>query len=148
MTEGIGNIVDRTDPTTESFWASAREGKLLIQRCRTCSRYQFYPRPFCLVCESDEIDEVPASGLGTVYSRTTVHLDAAPELGLRPPYLVAIVELDEGPRLLSNLTSDACRIGTRVQVSWRSRGEQPPVPVFGPLPGPLPGEPEAGQRSS
>jgi uncharacterized OB-fold protein len=133
VTEGGERIVDRSDPTTESFWSSAREGRLLIQRCRACRRYQFYPRPFCLVCDSEEIDEIPASGLGTVYSRTTVHLDAAPELGLKPPYIVAIVELDEGPRLLTNLTSDACRIGTRVQVVWRPRGGQPPVPVFGPL---------------
>lgn len=133
MTERSEQIIDWADPTTEYFWDSAREEKLVIQRCRACHRYQFYPRPFCLVCNSDEVEWAPASGLGTVYSRTTVRLDAAPELGLRPPYIVAIVELDEGPLFLTNLTSDACRIGARVQVLWRPRHGQPPVPVFGPL---------------
>jgi len=133
VTEHSEQIIDWANPTTEYFWDSAREEKLVIQLCTACHRYQFYPRPFCLACDNDEMEWAPASGLGTVYSRTTVHLNAAPELGLHPPYIVAIVELDEGPRFLTNLTSDSSHIGARVQVTWRPRQGQPPVPVFGPL---------------
>jgi uncharacterized OB-fold protein len=122
------------DPTTEPFWDAARDEQLVIQRCADCGKHQFYPRPFCLGCDSTEVTWVPASGFGTVYSTTRVHLDADPALGLPNPYDVAIVELAEGPRMLTNLT-DPCPIGGRVKVAWRDRGNQPPVPVFGPAPG-------------
>lgn len=126
--------MDWADPTTDYFWEAAREERLVIQQCKTCLRYQFYPRSFCLGCDSGQVEWVPASGLGTVYSRTTVHLNAGAELGLEAPYVVAIVELDEGPRLLTNLTGEPTPIGSRVQVAWRPRhGGQPPVPVFAPL---------------
>lgn len=124
---------DHADPTTRPFWEAAREERLLIQHCETCDRHQLYPRPFCVGCTSIEIEWVPASGSGTVWSTTRVHLPADPALGLPTPYDLAIVELDEGPRLLTNLTG-RCAIGDRVEVSWRPRGDQPPVPVFGPAP--------------
>jgi uncharacterized OB-fold protein len=68
-----------------------------------------------------------------VYSLTTIHLPAAVELGFTTPYVTAIVELDEGPRLLTNLTSGKSVIGSRVRVEWRAREGQGPVPVFGPV---------------
>lgn len=131
MTERSRQEADHADPTTEPFWAAARDEQLVIQRCAECGEHQFYPRPFCLGCDSAEVTWVPASGLGTVYSTTRVHLDADPALGLPNPYDVAIVELAEGPRLLTNLTAP-CAIGSQVRVAWRSRDNQPPVPVFGP----------------
>lgn len=132
MTELSEHIIDWADPTTEFFWNAAREQRLVIQQCAACHSYQFYPRPFCLSCDSDAIEWVSACGFGTVYSRTIVHLPAAPELGLTSPYVAAIVELDEGPRLLTNLVSETCTIGSRVHVLWRPRKGQAPAPVFGP----------------
>lgn len=131
MTERGERGADYADPTTEPFWNAAREERLVIQRCRACGEYQFYPRPFCLGCDSPEVEWIQACGSGTVYSATRVHLEADPSLGLPNPYDLAIVELDEGPRLLTNLT-EPCDIGTRVHVAWRPRPGQPPVPVFGP----------------
>lgn len=132
MTEANETIIDWADPTTDYFWNAAREHILAIQKCANCLLHQFYPRPFCLNCDSDQVEWVEASGVGTVYSRTVIHLPPAPGLGLTAPYVAAIVELEEGPRLLTNLTSEECAIGDRVQVEWRPREGQAPVPVFGP----------------
>lgn len=131
MTDRTDRVADFADPTTEPFWRAADREQLVIQRCRACGDHQFYPRPFCLACDSDQLEWVQARGSGTVYSATTVHLDADPSLGLPYPYQLAIVELDEGPRLLTNLT-EPCGIGARVHVRWRPRPDQPPVPVFQP----------------
>jgi hypothetical protein len=118
------------DPLTAPFWEAAARGVLVVQRCRVCGRHQFYPRPYCLACQSDEVAWVAASGRGTVYSMTTVHMEIAPEFP--PPYVVAIVELDEGPRLLTNIVGGPCRIGDRVRVTWRERDGAPPLPLFRP----------------
>jgi uncharacterized OB-fold protein len=130
VTEPANPVIDWADPTTEYFWESARAHRLVIQQCTRCLTHQFYPRPFCLACDSDDVTWVASSGRGTVYSRTTIHLPASPDLGFTGPYIAAIVELDEGPRLLTNLTSSDSVIGGRVQVAWRDREGQAPVPVF------------------
>jgi uncharacterized OB-fold protein len=117
------------DPTTAPFWAAAREHRLVIQRCEACGRHQFYPRPFCLECLSDRIEWVGASGRATIYSMTTVRVQIAPEF--EPPYRVAVVDLEEGPRLLTTIVGPDCRIGDPVQVDWRDRaGGLPPLVVF------------------
>ena len=71
---------------------------------------------------------MPAAGTGTIYSMTTVHMQIAPEF--EPPYAVAIVQLDEGPRLLTNVVGARSRIGDRVRITWKDREGLPPLPVF------------------
>lgn len=116
---------------TAPFWEAAARRELIIQRCRACGAHQFYPRPFCLACDATDLVWVAAAGTGTVYSMTTVHMQVSPEFV--PPYIVAIVQLDEGPRLMTNIVERACTIGDRVQVTWRERAGAPPLPVFRPL---------------
>jgi uncharacterized OB-fold protein len=116
------------DPLSEPFWAAARRRQLVLQRCADCSGFQFYPRPFCLACQSDSVEWVPARGTGRVYSLTEVHMAPAPEF--KPPYYVAVVELDEGPRLTTNLLGSNWQIGDGVQVAWRDRDGAPPLPLF------------------
>ncbi len=118
------------DPTTEPFWQACIEHRLLIQRCTACGAHQFYPRPLCLACECGSLEWVDAAGTGTIYSLTTVRIPVTEDL--KPPYLVALVDLDEGPRLLTNIEADSARIGDRVIVGWRNRDGLPPVPVFRP----------------
>ena len=117
------------DPMTAPFWAAARERRLLIQRCDACGAHQFYPRPLCLKCGVLGMRWVQVRGEGVVYSMTTVRVPVTPELV--PPYAVALVELDEGPRLLTNLVGEGLAIGDRVSVQWRERADLPPLPVFG-----------------
>ncbi len=117
------------DPITAPFWDAATREELLVQRCTACGHHQFYPRRFCLECSSEAVEWVRARGTGTVYSQTTVHVQIATEF--EPPYVAALVELDEGPRLLTNLEGP-CAIGDRVAVRWRERQGLPPLPVFTP----------------
>lgn len=119
------------DPTHRPFWDAATRRVLVIQRCADCGQHQFYARPFCIRCQSDAVSWSAVSGAGTVYSITTVRKQWVP--GFTPPYMVAVVELDEGPRLLTNIVNGEARIGTRVRVTWRDRSGLPPVPVFEPL---------------
>jgi len=132
-------VTDRTataeedfgDPMTAPFWRACRERRLVIQRCGACGHHQFYPRPHCLACEATALAWVAAGGGATIYSLTTVRVPVTPEL--TPPYLLAIVELDEGPRLLTNIEGEAATIGQRVGLRWRERGALPPLPVFAPF---------------
>jgi uncharacterized OB-fold protein len=116
------------DPITAPFWEAAGRRQLTIQRCNACSRHQFYPRPFCIECSSDDVEWVNAAGTGSVYSMTVVRIQISPEFS--PPYTVAVVELDEGPRMLTNIVGKAVKIGDRVRVAWRDRSDLPPLPVF------------------
>jgi uncharacterized OB-fold protein len=119
------------DTLTAPFWEAAGRHELILQRCGDCGHWQFYPRPFCLECQSDNVGWQPASGAGTVYSQTTVHIQIAPEFA--PPYIVAVVELDEGPRMTANIINGETAIGDRVRIAWKERDEAPPLPVFEPV---------------
>lgn len=123
--------IGAADPTTEPFWQACAEGRLIVQRCTACGAYQFYPRPFCLSCEGTTLGWVESRGTGTIYSLTTMRLPVDP--GLPPPYLLALVDLDEGPRLLTNIDAKTAAIGDRVRVAWRQREGLPPLPIFIPL---------------
>ena len=118
------------DPTTEPFWQACFQHRLLIQRCASCGTHQFYPRPFCLNCEATTMEWIESAGTGMVYSLTTVRIPVVDEL--KPPYILALVDLDEGPRLLTNIEGGDARIGDRVTLAWRSRDGLPPLPVFKP----------------
>ena len=121
---------DIADPVTEPFWQACLEHRLVIQRCKGCGAHQFYPRPFCLACESVSLEWVDAKGHGTIYSLTTVRVPVTEEL--TPPYLLALVDLDEGPRLLTNIEAANAAIGDKVDLAWRERNGMPPLPVFRP----------------
>lgn len=118
------------DPITAPFWEAAGRHELIIQHCPDCSSYQFYPRPFCLSCGSNKMEWVKAAGAGVIYSMTTVRIQIAPEF--TPPYIAAVIQLDEGPRLLTNIIGGECKIGDRVRLTWKARTDAPPLPVFEP----------------
>ena len=123
------------DPSTESWWAAAKDGRLLVKRCRTCGRAHFYPRPFCPHCWSAEVEWEEASGRGTVYTYSTVHVNDLPPFAEKVPYTVAIVELDEGPRLMTNLVDTdgvELRIGLAVEVTFVEQTDEFVLPMFRP----------------
>ena len=91
-------------PETQHFWDGTARGELLLQRCRTCDSTYFPPQPFCPSCASDDVEIVRATGRGFLYSYVITHR-AAP--GFEAPYAIAVVELEEGPRLLTNLVDVA-----------------------------------------
>ena len=116
------------DFETQPFWDGCKEGRFLLRHCNACGEHHFYPRPFCLNCEATTMEWVEAAGTGTIYSVTTVRIPVVDEL--KPPYFLALVDLDEGPRLLTNIDGDSARIGDRVTLAWRSRNGLPPLPIF------------------
>ena len=88
------------------FWTSAAGGRLLIQRCPACGARQFYPRPVCMTCGADpEWEE--ASGRGVVHTFTVIRQNGARPFRDELPYVVAMIELVEGPRMMGNVTGCA-----------------------------------------
>lgn len=118
------------DALSRPFWEAASRGVLAVQECQGCGHRQHYPRPLCLRCGVLELAWRDCSGLGTVHSLTTVRRQIRPEL--EPPYDVALIDLDEGPRLLAGLTEEpgATAMGDRVEVVWRERDGKPPLAMF------------------
>ena len=90
---------------TRPFWDGLREGALRIQRCEDCLQYVFYPRTMCHHCLSDRLVWVTASGQGTLYSFTIVRRAMNPAFQEDVPYVYAIVELEEGPRVTTNVVN-------------------------------------------
>src|SRR6266576_7354577 len=85
------------------FWEGCKQGKLLLQHCIECQQYQFYPRLYCMQCRSNELQCVEVSGHGIIYSYTIIHQNKSPEFVRDTPYNVAVVQLEEGPRMMSNI---------------------------------------------
>lgn len=124
-------------PVTKPFWDAAREQRLLLQHCDHCRRAVFYPRHRCPHCWSDALSWQEASGAGTVASHITVHRPAHPAFAEEAPYDVALIDLAEGPRMLSNVVDclpEEVYIGMPVAVRYRDQGDAT-VPVFYPLTG-------------
>ncbi|MBY4383808.1 hypothetical protein CH298_02365 [Rhodococcoides fascians] len=105
---------------TRTYWAAAEDGTLLIQQCGTCHTYQHYPARMCRTCWSEDIDWVKARGTGTVWTFTVVGIPGHPAWKAESPYILALVELDEGPRLMTNIVGSEpgdVRVGQRVALA-------------------------------
>jgi uncharacterized OB-fold protein len=106
------------NPETREFWAAAAQGRLLVKRCEDCQGLIWYPRAICPDCGSMRTQWLQVSGLGRVYSYTINHRGEGAYAGA-PPYVLAYVQLDEGPKVMTNIvgTEDAeLAIGAQVQV--------------------------------
>ncbi len=118
------------------FWDAAREGRLVTQRCGSCGRLRHPPRPMCPDCHSLHIEVITLSGRGTLYSYAILHHPRHPAFDY--PVLVALVELDEGVRMVSNLvglTPSDVEIGMALEVEFEARGPEHAIPVFRRAPG-------------
>ena len=93
--------------TSRPFWEAARRHELSMQRCTRCERLVFYPREGCPFCLSSELEWVTLSGRGRLHSYTVIHQPANPAFQPDVPYIYAMVELEEGPRIISNLVDCA-----------------------------------------
>ncbi len=104
-------------PISRPFWEAARRHELMLQRCAACATFVHYPRPRCPQCFSDRLEWRHASGRGTVYSYTIVRR-ASSRAFADAPYVLAIVELEEGPHMTTNIVgpSEQVGIGTPVEV--------------------------------
>ena len=111
----------RPTVSSQPFWDAAKRHELQIQRCKSCGAVLFYPREVCSECLSSDLGWIRASGRGTVYSYTIAQAPTHPAFREDVPYVVAIVELDEGPRLTTNIVGcdpAAMRIGMPVVATY------------------------------
>ncbi|MEE8414082.1 MAG: Zn-ribbon domain-containing OB-fold protein [Dehalococcoidales bacterium] len=92
---------------TRPFWEGTKRHEVLIQRCKDCGKFRFYPRSTCIYCLSDNTEWVKVSGKAKVYSFTIAYRPARPAFADDAPYNVAIIELEEGIRMISNIVDCA-----------------------------------------
>ncbi|MFI9203559.1 Zn-ribbon domain-containing OB-fold protein [Streptomyces sp. NPDC053048] len=127
--------VPEIDDFTRPYWEAAADGRLLIRRCRAagCGRAHHYPREFCPRCWSENVVWEEASGRATLYTWSVVHVNDLAPFGSRLPYVPAVVDLEEGPRMMSeviNCPEGSLRVGMRLRVGFR---RDPGVPVVIPV---------------
>lgn len=121
-------------PTSLYFWNEAQEHRLVLQACLHCGATVFYPRQRCPVCWRDSLTWREVSGKGVVVTYTIIHKPGHPAFEAEAPYAVALIDLDEGARILSNVIgcpADEVRVDQRVIVSWEKEGQYT-LPKFRP----------------
>lgn len=131
--------IDRPLPApnaeTAPFWSATREHRLTVQRCLECGTPRLYPRSICRKCGSDRMEWMECTGRGTVYSYTVVHRAPSEAFAADVPYVVAIVELSEGPHMMTNVVGcppDKVKIGMPVRVRFRDVSDELALPLFEP----------------
>src|ERR1041385_4142676 len=126
----------RATPETQPLWDGTASGELRLQRCQSCDAYYFPPRPFCPSCLGDDVAWETISGRGTLHSYVINH---RPAPGWDEPYAIAVVQLDEGPRMMTNIvgienTPDNLVLDMALEVAFEPRGDMA-LPVFQPAGG-------------
>lgn len=130
MTGGVEPV---PTPETEPFWVGTRAGELRIQQCRDCGRYCFYPRPFCRYCQSRDVEWRQVSGRARLISYIINYLPSPPAAA-GVPQVIALVQLEEGPRMLTNIVGtepepENLALDAALTVEFEPRGSQA-LPVF------------------
>ncbi|GAB2577161.1 OB-fold domain-containing protein [Streptomyces capparidis] len=125
------------DAFSAPYWRAAAEGRLLLRRCADCGRPHHYPREHCPHCWSPHVHWEQATGRATLYTWSVVHRNDLPPFTSRLPYTAAVVDLAEGPRMMTEVISceeSALRVGMPLEVCFRREGpgEGVAVPVFRP----------------
>lgn len=127
-------VIPKPTPETQHYWDGAQQGELRLQKCDACHSTYFPPRPFCPECGAREVSVVTASGRGTLHSYVINHL---PSPGFTPPFAIAVVELEEGPRLMSNIvdceqTPEALQLDMPLEVTFEKLTDDITLPQFRP----------------
>jgi len=123
-------------PFTTPFWQAARERRLVIQRCTACGRLRWPPEIACYECGSLEHEWVQMSGRAALYTWTVAHPPLLPYFQQRAPWPIAVVQLDEGPRLVTNITGidpERYEIGMPLEADFENIGDNVTLVVFRPI---------------
>jgi len=122
------------DADSAPYWHAARQGRLVVQRCDDCGAVQLYPRDRCLSCRGP-LSWVEASGRGTVYSFTVIRQNHSRPFRNWIPYVVALVDLEEGPRLMTNIVDcdpEDVSVGMAVRARFEPVSEEAGIALFAP----------------
>lgn len=132
---GVEKPLPRASEDSAPFWEAACKGELRMQRCGDCGHVRFPPSLLCARCLSEHAEWVKLSGRGTVYSWIVVHQSQHPAFNADVPYNVAIIELEEGPRLHTNIigcSNDQIHIGMPVAVAFQKVNDDTALVKFRP----------------
>lgn len=120
-------------PVSAPFWEGCQVGELRLQKCSRCSHVQFYPRTICSQCLSDTPEWTVASGDGVVASYTVIRQSVSKTYAKKVPYIVALIDLAEGPRMMSvidGVEPGELRVGDPVHVAFKQWSGDTMLPVF------------------
>jgi len=132
-----GKPIPRPTPETEQFWAGCAKGELRLQHCASCGHVQYPPRKLCSGCFSQDVEWRRASGRGRIRSWSIVVAPGAPGFDAEIPFISVLIQLDEGPTMLSvlrNCEADDVDFDQPVEVVFEQRAEEIFVPYFRPVP--------------
>lgn len=135
--DGLSRPMPTPDADSQAFWDGLREGVLRLQHCRSCGQVAAYHQAYCRRCGSPDSELRDATGYGVVHSFSVVHRAPGPAFRADVPYTILLVELDEGPRMISSLTGagpDDVRFGMRVRLVCVPISEHLSLPRFAPAP--------------
>jgi len=128
-------IEPRPSELTLPFWNATREHKLLVQWCHDCDAGIHYPRVICPRCLGSDLGWRTATGDATVHAVSVQYSPGNPLMADRVPYAVALVDLPEGIRLMTNIVTDtpeSIRVGDHVRIAWEPLSDGRNLPVFAP----------------
>jgi uncharacterized OB-fold protein len=120
---------------TKPFWDACKEGKFLIQKCKTCNEYQYHYRAFCSHCWFGEIQDIESKGDGNIWSFTVINRNRSPGFIDDVPYVVAMIEIEGGLKIISNVINcDPWKvyIGMPVKLTFTKATEEWTLPMFEP----------------
>jgi uncharacterized OB-fold protein len=128
-------VPDLSEPDTAEFWRLAQDHRLTYQVCVSCGRVVFYPRAHCPRCGANELQVHDSAGNGRVYSYAVIRQTPDPAFRGDVPYIVALIDLAEGFRLLTHLRAEpeTAAVGQQVRLEWMTR-DGFEFPVFAPAP--------------
>ena len=129
-------IIPTLTVETQPYWDACQQETLLLQQCKECDHIQFYPRLMCSKCSSREVGWIESSGFAKVLTYTIVHRPILPAYQKEAPYILALVQLEEGPTMMTNIVNcphETINCNLQVKVLFQPWSEDFLVPVFEPL---------------
>jgi uncharacterized OB-fold protein len=136
----VTRALPKPTPETQPYWDGAREGRLMLPWCLDCAQPHFHPRAICPHCGGGRLEWRQASGRGRLHTYVINH-KPAPGFEDRVPYVIAVVALEEGPRMMANLltagppTPAALSIDMKLRVVFEAVSDRITLPQFRPLDG-------------
>jgi uncharacterized OB-fold protein len=137
-TDGYRKPLPAPSPETQRFWEGCRKHELWLPYCRACGQFYFYPRDFCPRCFGWDVEWRQASGRGKIYTFAIQYRAWHPGWAEETPYITALVELEEGPRLFTNIVGieadpQKVRCDMPVEVAWEDVSAEISLPKFRPV---------------